>query len=467
MLDNYEIYYDKKLKELCYSDNKNNKTPYLTVYLCKKKNINKKLAISIVDINYIREISNDVNIDGNNKKISEYYRIYKAVAIENNNNDNIDVDNINFGCSIYNNNYQRLYSDVFREKGILYIVTEYEIQLTSNYYINRWDIIGSGQFSNVYGGKHIKDKIPFEKLTKDNFFNIEPTTIKIAIKKLNIEKMKNIDIIKNEIEITNFLKTKPHKNIVKYYDTIQNKNGIFIVMEYCEHGDLSSILGKPLREEFIKYYSNQIKEGMQHIHNLNITHRDIKPKNILFPDKKSLKIADFGLAKINTIDEVYSTICGSPMYMAPEINGSEYSDAVDIWSFGIILYEMAFGVPPDIARFGESITLEKIKNSKYDEIMIPPIEFNDSDLSDDFLDLIRHILENNVDNRITWEEFYTNKWLLDIGNYKSNKKSNKNVVIINDYLDNMLEFDNSNWKFFYKNNKNKITIENTKNIISM
>ena len=197
-----------------------------------------------------------------------------------------------------------------------------------------------------------------------------------------------------------------HINILKYYDTIDLTDCLYIIMEYCE-GDLSEILiKKPIKYDIVKYYFKQIISALKFLNENKIIHRDIKPKNILFTeDKKILKLSDFGFAKqINGLKKS-NTMCGSPLYMAPEIfakNG--YTESVDMWSLGLILFEMIYGYHPldkykDIETISESIINTDIHIQTTDKI------------TDDCIDLLKKLLNKNPIDRINMKDMLNHKWL--------------------------------------------------------
>ena len=160
--------------------------------------------------------------------------------------------------------------------------------LNNKYKLYNYRKLGMGAFSTVYKG-------------------IEINTGKIiAIKEIKLYKAKKNQKNKflQEIKIMNLIKSKPHHNIVECYDIINEKEDyIYIIMEYCSSGTLQSIMGRPIKEEFVQYYFNQINNGLKYLRDNNIQHRDIKPTNILLTDNfKILKIADFGLSKESIYD---------------------------------------------------------------------------------------------------------------------------------------------------------------------
>ena len=115
-----------------------------------------------------------------------------------------------------------------------------------------------------------------------------------------------------------------------------------MILEYQENGDLSKFLNKkPLKEMYAKKYLKQLADGLKYLLDNNILHRDLKPQNILLTDDYILKITDFGLARYYQQDNMITTICGSPLYMAPELlKNDKYNIKSDIWSLGVIIYQM-------------------------------------------------------------------------------------------------------------------------------
>ena len=195
------------------------------------------------------------------------------------------------------------------DKPIRYTIGNYNISGRS---------IGKGSFSRIYLGKH--------KYTKKV----------VAIKRIRINlenKDQNLPI-EREIQI---MKTIDHPNIVKMYDILRDSTHIYIILEYCQYGDFSKFLNnRALKEVWAKSFLIQIAKALQYLKSKNIFHRDIKPHNILLTKKYKIKISDFGFAKINN-NNLSDTLCGSPLYMAPEIlTYKKYTDKADLWSIGVI-----------------------------------------------------------------------------------------------------------------------------------
>lgn len=281
------------------------------------------------------------------------------------------------------------------------------------YRIDKKKIIGKGSFSTVYIGTNV---VTYEK---------------VAIKKYFCNKMNNYDfsIIEREIKIVNYLmKRLIHENLVKYLDVIQTYSTVYIIMEYCTDGTLSSLLVKPMKEKYIQYYFKQIVEGLKVLHNMNIIHRDIKPDNILLSnDYKTIKICDFGFSHYvdDNNDYLKNMIYGSPIYMAPESFITDASNVpnadtkCDIWSAGIILYEMIYGYHPckgskDIKTI--QIASKNININKHDDL----------DVSNEGINLLRDMLNLDKMARTTIENIIDSVWL------KSFDLDNIKVIVLSD-----------------------------------
>lgn len=181
-------------------------------------------------------------------------------------------------------------------------------------------------------------------------------------KEINYGKMKEKEKQQLVSEV-NILRELRHPNIVKYYDRIIDKahSKLYIVMEYCEKGDLGQLIKKCnrdkdfLSEDVIWKIFMQVLLALQACHHREagkILHRDIKPGNVLLDSNMNVKLGDFGLSRILGENSIYAeTSVGTPYYMSPEqISDSRYNEKSDIWSAGCLLFEMASLSPPFRAK---------------------------------------------------------------------------------------------------------------------
>lgn len=181
-------------------------------------------------------------------------------------------------------------------------------------------------------------------------------------------------------------------------------------MEYCENGELINILGSPIEETMARYYFKQLYEGLIYLNNNKIIHRDIKPKNLLLKsNSKEIKIADFGLAKIYSGLTRINTVCGSPLYMAPEILGEKsYSHTADIWSLGLILYELIYGYNP----YKKCNDMDELK----DEMLKKEIKYPKIKISNECEDILKKLLDKNESTRIKLHEINNHPWMMSVKN---------------------------------------------------
>ena len=206
------------------------------------------------------------------------------------------------------------------------------------YYISNYlvqETLGRGNFAKVKSGIYL------------------PTGEKVAIKiieKHTIIKIRDKTLLKREFDILS--KLNYHPNVINIQEIFETNYKYYIVMEYCEGGELYDYLVKKrrLNDEEAAFFYFQIINGLEYIHSIGIAHRDLKPENLLLTKEHILKIIDFGLSNYfkNSQKDLLSTPCGSPSYAAPElIEGKKYNGfKADIWSSGIILYAFLCGFLP-------------------------------------------------------------------------------------------------------------------------
>uniref|UniRef100_A0A6I8NUS0 non-specific serine/threonine protein kinase n=1 Tax=Ornithorhynchus anatinus TaxID=9258 RepID=A0A6I8NUS0_ORNAN len=167
-----------------------------------------------------------------------------------------------------------------------------------------------------------------------------------VIKEINLTKMPIQEKEASQKEVILLAKMK-HPNIVAFFSSLQEKNKLYIVMEYCDGGDLmrriNSQRGVLFSEEQILGWFVQISLGLKHIHDRKILHRDIKAQNIFLSHNGMVaKLGDFGIARVlNNTMELARTCVGTPYYLSPEIcQNKPYNNKTDIWSLGCVLYEL-------------------------------------------------------------------------------------------------------------------------------
>ncbi|KAM7144763.1 serine/threonine-protein kinase ULK1 isoform 1-T1 [Macrochelys suwanniensis] len=262
---------------------------------------------------------------------------------------------------------------------------------------SRKDLIGHGAFAVVFKGRH-KEKPGLEVAVK-------------CINKKNLAKSQTL--LGKEIKI---LKELKHENIVALYDFQELANSVYLVMEYCNGGDLADYLHtmRTLSEDTIRLFLQQIAGAMKMLHSKGIIHRDLKPQNILLsyaggkksnPNNIRIKIADFGFARYLQSNMMAATLCGSPMYMAPEVIMSQHYDAkADLWSIGTIIYQCLTGKAPFQASSPQDLRLFYEKN----KMLMPNIP---RETSSHLRQLLLGLLQRNHKDRMDFDEFFHHPFL--------------------------------------------------------
>ncbi|XP_065166432.1 serine/threonine-protein kinase ULK3-like [Atheta coriaria] len=226
------------------------------------------------------------------------------------------------------------------------------------------------------------------------------------------------------------LKTLKHENIVKYVDHFNNLHQIYLVMEYCDEGDLEAFILQrhKLAESLVKVIMQQLALATNYLHLHEICHMDIKPKNILVASKPRLtfKLSDFGIAEVITPE--YMENCrdnGTIAYMAPEkLTGKAYDIRSDLWSLGVVMYQCLFGRP---SYFNSSPST--VKNLMGKEVLLKiPVNSHISPVCED---LLTKLLTYNPNERINFVEFY-NHAFIDLSNMPTNENYLYIIKIIND-----------------------------------
>ncbi|ETM52793.1 CAMK/CAMKL/AMPK protein kinase, partial [Phytophthora nicotianae] len=227
---------------------------------------------------------------------------------------------------------------------------------------------------------------------------------KVAIKILNRNKIRSLDMSEKVRREITLLRKMRHPHIIRLYEVIDTPTDIFMVLEYIAGGELFDyIVSKGrLAPEEARHFFHQIISGVEYCHFHRIVHRDLKPENLLLDADNNIKIADFGLSNSMEDGDFLRTSCGSPNYAAPEvISGSLYAGPeVDVWSCGVILYALLCGsLPFD----DESIPnlFKKIRGGMYS---LP------SHLSEMARDLIPRMLVVDPMKRITIPEIRQHPW---------------------------------------------------------
>uniref|UniRef100_A0A2M4CVL5 Serine/threonine-protein kinase ULK3 n=1 Tax=Anopheles darlingi TaxID=43151 RepID=A0A2M4CVL5_ANODA len=251
--------------------------------------------------------------------------------------------------------------------------------------------LGKGTYAVVYRA--------IKKTTKEVF----------AVKIMEKHKL-SPSAIDNVVSEIGLLKRLKHPHIVEMRDFLWDQSNVYIVMEYCNAGNLSSYIkaNKTLPESTCKTFLQQLAVALRYMRAHDVSHLDLKPANLLLhktANKYVLKVADFGFAQRLKLNQENTAVKGSPLYMAPEILISKsYGPAADLWSVGVILYECLFGKPPYSSASVQELAGRIQDNSP---ISIP----QKPTISADCRKLLRHLLQRNPNERITFEQFFEDAFL--------------------------------------------------------
>ena len=258
------------------------------------------------------------------------------------------------------------------------------------------------------------------------------------IKKSLIFQKSNESTVLNEL---NILKKIDHQNVVKVYEYYIGNVNYYIITEYCPGGDLLTAVNnkKELSEYQVSCIMYQILSAVNHLHKMNIMHRDLKLENILITKIEEdglyrIKLCDFGTSHLFQEGRKEKKVIGSGYYMAPEVINKKYDFKCDLWSCGIIMYIL---LNKEIPFLGDNKTELKnnIKNKKY--ISEPLKKY-----SDFVKGLVDDLLEKNYNKRINAETALTYKIF---SYYKCKKRINQmNFRIINNYIENIKKYKKSN-----------------------
>ncbi|EGR30913.1 protein kinase domain protein [Ichthyophthirius multifiliis] len=275
-------------------------------------------------------------------------------------------------------------------------------QTQQNFSIDQFVIgkkLGSGKFSEIY--------LAMEKQTGFKF------AIKQIKKETVLEFKMERDII-NEIKALAFLN---HPGITKLYGYFY-ENDIFYIMQELACGqelyaDMKLQQNKRYTEQQTANFIVQIIDILLYIHSKNIVHRDIKPENIMICSG-ILKLCDFGCSGIVQKDQMRQTFCGTLDYVSPEmVEGKEYDFSVDIWSLGVLTYELMFGKAPFTAQNHDAIFKKVVKSS----LNFPgPISFEGAEF-------IQNILIKNPSQRINLMQAYQHPFIQN--NLRAKNKNQK------------------------------------------
>ncbi|GLB37162.1 putative ste ste20 ysk protein kinase [Lyophyllum shimeji] len=260
----------------------------------------------------------------------------------------------------------------------------------------RLETIGKGAYGSVHKGEHI------------------PTGNIVALKIINLDDKSGSDDvadIQREVALLSQLRDAP--NVTKYYGCYMDGPRVWIVMEHAQGGSVLSLMKASrngcLEEKYVSVIVREVLVGLAYLHKVPVIHRDIKAANILVTATGKVVICDFGVsALLATSSSKRNTLTGTPHWMAPELLQTlpVYDTKADIWSLGILIYEMIKGGPPHN-------TLENIKVMDLIPKAKPP-RLQDNEAGKDLRDFMAMCLRENPAERLPADELSKTKWIRSI-----------------------------------------------------
>ncbi|XP_043709849.1 serine/threonine-protein kinase ATG1a isoform X2 [Telopea speciosissima] len=253
--------------------------------------------------------------------------------------------------------------------------------------------IGSGSFAVVWRSRH-------------RYLGLE-----VAVKEINRKHLSH-KVNDNLLKEVYILSNIRHPNIIRLHEVIEADDKVYFVLEYCGGGDLSAYIHRhgKVSEALARHFMRQLASGLKVLRENNLIHRDLKPQNLLLSTNEEtpvLKIGDFGFARYLTPQGLADTLCGSPLYMAPEIiQNQKYDAKADLWSVGAILFQLVTGKPPfdgnnQFQLFQNILTSNELRFPQGALVELHP----------DCVDLCKSLLRQNPVERLTFEEFFNHRFM--------------------------------------------------------
>lgn len=274
--------------------------------------------------------------------------------------------------------------------------------------------LGEGAFSVVYKAIHNESQASY------------------AIKIIDFDKIGILDQENIEKEI-HAHKVMNHKNVIRLYDFFKEENIVYLVMEYCNGGNLFNYLTKnhPLTDDVIQKLFKQTVDGVDYIHKKGYINRDIKPENILLDRYRNVKICDFGWASHKTEGSYRKLKAGTIPYMSPESLMGEYQEfSSDIWSLGVLLYELYNNKEP---YSGMTCHSQLVKLST------EPLVYIRNNVPETVKSLIVALMTFNKDKRYTLKDIYNNPYLQNYEtlqrtrSIEANRKGSSSAISVHPY----------------------------------
>jgi serine/threonine protein kinase len=256
--------------------------------------------------------------------------------------------------------------------------------------------IGQGSFGQVWRCVHC--------------FTGQQLACKVVLLRTIREDDRLFDNFMNELRANSEIR---HPGIVRLFDILYDQESIFLFLELCEGGTLEDLVRSRngLPEAEAQRFFSQIMQTIRHIHSLAYAHRDVTLKNILIAGDGSAKLTDFGLCRRRQMNPMFSTVCGTFVYVAPEVITQQPYDGfkVDIWSAGICLYSMVTNHLPWL--IDDNTPAQDVWKATGEQICQGNIIYDDT-MSEELRDLLSQMLTVSADERPTADDVLNHPWFL-------------------------------------------------------
>ncbi|KAJ3822250.1 STE/STE20/YSK protein kinase [Lentinula raphanica] len=258
----------------------------------------------------------------------------------------------------------------------------------------RLETVGKGAYGSVSKGIHI------------------PTGNVVALKIINLDTPDDdVDDIQREVALLAQLRDAP--NITKYFGCYMDGPRVWIVMEFAQGGSVLALMKASrdgcLEEKFISVIIREVLVGLSYLHKVPVIHRDMKAANVLVTSTGKVMICDFGVsALLATTSSKRNTLTGTPYWMAPEVVQAVpvYDTKADIWSLGIMIYEMVKGTPPH-SNLDKFKVMDLIPRAK-------PPRLTDAEAGKDMRDFMSFCLKESPTERLPADELLKTKWIKSV-----------------------------------------------------
>ncbi|OSD07074.1 Pkinase-domain-containing protein [Trametes coccinea BRFM310] len=267
-------------------------------------------------------------------------------------------------------------------------------QVSVHQLYQRLETIGKGAYGSVHKGRDLR------------------TGEVVALKIINLDtEDDDVGDIQREVALLTQLRDAP--NVTKYYGCFMDGPRVWIVMEYAQGGSVRTLMKACkdgiVEEKYVAVITREVLNGLSYLHKSSIIHRDLKAANILITAAGKVMICDFGVsALLVTASSKRNTLVGTPHWMAPEVaHASAYDTKADIWSLGIMIYEMIKGSAPNSHIVDQHKLIQLIPRMK-------PPRLAESDGSKELRDFVAACLRESPSDRLSADELSKTKWIQSV-----------------------------------------------------